>query len=478
MKRTLSLLLTAALLLTACATGGATASSTGRVGPASGESSSRAEAVSSSVEAGYPAEFPPAEQPLPLAPSDEGASPPASVPEAPAAGLSLDQLLIAEPQAASFPVSRTALNTPDEVAAVWISYLEFLNLAKNQSKSAFTDNVDRVFQTSADYGLNTVFVQVRPFGDALYRSDYFPWSYVLTGEEGVDPGYDPLAVMCELADRHGLRIEAWINPYRIRAAGSPNAICADNRATKYLRDGSDAVIQFNGGVSYNPASKEARNLITLGVMEIVQNYDIDGIHFDDYFYPTTDPAFDSTFYAAYQNAGGTLSQGDWRRENVNALVRQVYVNIKNIDPGVIFGISPQARVDVNYGSQYADVEKWLSNTGYVDYICPQIYFGFEHETVPYNQTLDLWNRMAAKSGTDLYVGLAVYKSGVADNGAKSGSAEWQESTDMLQRMVREARRRSEYAGFVLYRYDSLFNPAGSVSGHIAVERSNLAAVIG
>lgn len=136
------------------------------------------------------------------------------------------------------------------------------------------------------------------------------------------------------------------------------------------------------GIYYNPGSEEARQLIVDGVKEIVANYNVDGIHFDDYFYPTTDASFDSGTYAAYQNSGGTLSLADWRRENVNILVRQTYAAIKSINPSVKFGISPQGNMSNNYNVQYSDVAKWISTSGYVDYICPQVYFGFQNQHQP------------------------------------------------------------------------------------------------
>ena len=375
-------------------------------------------------------------------------------------------------QAAKREQNRKNLELPDEVRAVWISYLDFKLLLENQSKSAFKSNISDAFESISDMGLNTVFVQVRPFGDALYDSDIFPYSYVMTGEEGGSLGYDPLEIMVEQAHDLGLRIEAWINPYRVRAAGSNKAMASSNPAVKAIRAGSGMAIQYNGGVFYNPASAEARQLITDGVIEIIENYDVDGIHFDDYFYPTTSASFDKSYYNSYLYSGGSLSQADWRRENVDKLVKKVYNAIKQCDSSVTFGISPQARDDLNYEGQFADTESWLKN-GWVDYICPQIYYGFDNDTAPYEDTLDYWHKLAKKYGTDLYVGLAVYKCGVADDYAGNGKREWLNSTDIISRMVQEARDRSSYSGFALYRYDSVFNPGSSVRSHVKKEMSNL-----
>ncbi len=375
-------------------------------------------------------------------------------------------------QAAKRAQSRQQPALPDEVRAVWISYLDFKALLENQSESGFKRNISNAFEDIADMGLNTVIVQVRPFGDALYDSDIFPYSYVITGEEGGWLGYDPLEIMVDEAHDLGLRIEAWINPYRVRAAGSSKATVSSNPAVKALRAGNGMAIQYNGGIFYNPASAEARQLITDGVVEIIENYDVDGIHFDDYFYPTTEASFDKSYYNSYLSSGGNLSQADWRRENVDKLIKKVYNAVKECDSSVTFGISPQARDDINYQAQFANTESWLKN-GWVDYICPQIYYGFDNDTAPYEDTLDYWHKLAKKYGTDLYVGLAVYKCGVVDNYAGGGKREWLNSTDMISRMVEEARDRSGYSGFVLYRYDSVFNPDSSVRSHINKEMANL-----
>ena len=372
---------------------------------------------------------------------------------------------------------KTSHAVSGEVRGVWISYLEFLGKAQNKSRAEFSAMISDMFETAADFGLNTVFVQVRPFGDALYSSGIFPWSYVLTGTEGEAPGYDPLAVMVSAARAEGLRIEAWINPYRVRAAGSSRALSDDNPAVKSLSSGDGTAIAYNGGVFYNPASQAARDLITEGVVEIIKNYDIDGIHFDDYFYPTTDTAFDSADYAAYKSGGGTLALADWRRENVTKLVRQVYNAIKNTDSSVLFGISPQARMDVNYNTQYADVAAWAGE-GIVDYLCPQIYFGFDHATQPFATRADEWEKLVRGTGVTLYIGLAAYKCGVTDNYAgDAGKNEWTQNDDILAQMVEYSREKSGYGGFVIYRYDSLFSPESSLKTHIAAERENLHGLI-
>ncbi len=370
-----------------------------------------------------------------------------------------------------------------EVRGVWISYLELQNLLMNQSKEQFVKNIQGVFDNCAAYGLNTVFVHVRPFADALYKSQYYPWSYLCTGTEGTDPGFDPLAIMVEEAHARNLRIEAWLNPYRIRNANSKYAICETNPAVKWLSAGDSAVILHNGITSYNPASKKAQDLIVNGVREIVKNYSVDGIHIDDYFYPATatgavDLDFDAASYRAYVNGGGKLSQADWRRRNVETLLKAIYAAIKAEDPDVLFGISPQSSVDNNYNAMFLDVAKIVSTPGYCDYVCPQIYFGYQNQAQPYQETLEGWNTMITCDEVDLYVGLAAYKLGASDQWAGTGKNEWIHNNDLLARMVKTARNQNSYKGFALYRYDSLFAPEQGVRAHVGTEFQNLKSLLG
>lgn len=366
---------------------------------------------------------------------------------------------------------------PEEMRAVWISYLEMATLLKNKSKTEFTANISDVFDKVKAYGLNTVVVHVRPFGDALYDSEYFPWSYTITGVEGKDPGYDPLEIMIKQAHARGLRFEAWLNPYRVRNDGNTNAMSADNPARIALEAGDGSVVKYKNVISYNPASAKSQKLILNGVREIVRKYDVDAIHIDDYFYPTTDEAFDKNYYTAYTDKGGELSLADWRRDNVLKMVRGMYKAVKDEKPEVLFGISPQSSIDNNYSTQYLDVKKITSVDGYCDYIMPQIYFGFDNQAQPYAKTLALWSNMVKAPGVRLYVGLGVYKCGLTDSWAGTGKSEWADNNDLLAQMVKEARSLENCTGFALYRYESLFVPAEKVQTHVKKEAANLKKIL-
>lgn len=362
---------------------------------------------------------------------------------------------------------------------VWISYLEYNTWLTGKTRAQFTSYIDTAFDNVVSLGLNTVIVHVRHNGDAIYPSSVYPTSYLFSGTEGGDVPFDALQIMVDAAHDRGLSIEAWINPYRVRSSGTAKyALCGANPAKAWLSDGSGRAFSAAGGVFYNPASEDVRALIVSGVEEIVRNYDVDGIHFDDYFYPTTDASIDQSFYTAYRSGGGRLSLADWRRENVNTLVREVYSAVKAIDPSVSFGISPQGNNTANYDAQYADVAAWVSAPGYVDYIAPQIYFGFNHAMAPFEATLAQYEAMIKVDSIRLVAGLAAYKIGTVDSkSAGAGRNEWVNHSDLLSRMVTAARKNSHGAGFILFRYDSIFSPAAGVASQVAAERSALASAL-
>lgn len=360
-----------------------------------------------------------------------------------------------------------------EIRGIWLSYIDLAPMLTGKSEEEFTQNIEGAFEKIVGFGFNTVIVQVRPFSDALYKSEYYPWSFICSGTEGQDIKYDPLKIMIQEAHKRDLRIEAWLNPYRVRTSTSKEAISDKSPASKWINEGSDSVIQYNGGVYYNPGKEEVRQLIVNGVSEIVQSYNVDGIHFDDYFYLGTENFIDEEAYGNYLVNGGTLSLEDWRRENVNILVKQVYETIKKIDSEVLFGISPQGSMNNNYNSQYIDVQKWVQNKEYVDYLCPQVYYGFENQSNDFISAVESFSNLITEPSVDLYIGLAAYKVGTEDKWAGAGAEEWINNNDMLKRQVEATRNFKNCSGTFIYRYDSLFNPAPQVSGQVNNEVENL-----
>ena len=344
----------------------------------------------------------------------------------------------------------------EEYRAVWISYLEWQS-ADFSSEAAFRAQMGSWFDQYAAMGLNTVLAQVRPFGDALYPSAIFPWSSVCTGTQGLDPGFDPLAVLVEEAHARGLRLEAWLNPYRLALNDTvPGAFSADNLAAVH----PEWVKQAAGGQYLDPSRQDVRDCIAAGVQEILDGYAVDGIHLDDYFYPTTDEAFDAAEYAA---AGTNLSLEDWRRENVNALVRQLYqlVHAGGRTAGAVpLGISPQGNNDNNYAQQYSDAALWLSTPGYIDYAMPQVYWGYGYTTgsgstrFAFENITAEWLALPRAEGVALYFGLGAYRIGDGDGGNYDHAPDqWQTGRNLADMVT--TLRGAGADGFGLYRSDFL-----------------------
>lgn len=366
-----------------------------------------------------------------------------------------------------------------EYRAVWLTYLEWQH-TDFSSEEAFRAGAGEMLDKIQSLGANTVIAQVRPFGDALYQSAYFPYSSLITGTQGQDPGYDPLAVLIAEAHARGLRLEAWINPYRIRLSETmPAQLSEDNPAVKWMAQEETAgyVHEVNGGLWFDPAEPEVQQLIVQGVREVAANYDVDGIQFDDYFYP--EGAQDDFDEAAYQKYGAGRSRADFRRDNVSALLKAVYAAIKEEKPSVEFGVSPQGNNDNNYQIQYCDIAAMIAQPGYMDYVMPQLYWGYDFilkngsDRFSFENCLDEWLAMPRHESVRLYVGLGAYRVGGGD-GSYAESSEWQSGGNLL-RMVKTLREKGAL-GFGMYRYDSLYQ--NSCPDLAAREVENLAALLG
>ena len=335
-----------------------------------------------------------------------------------------------------------------ELRGVWVAYPTLKGVNKEM--------IDGIVAKSKENGMNTIFFHVRPFGDALYQSDYYPWSHLASGTQGEAPadGFDPLAYAVEAAHREGLALHAWLNPLRIMLANGvyPPSLSADNPYNVWRNDddlGNDNwVIDFEKGKFYNPAVPEVRELIVNGTREIVERYNVDGIHWDDYFYPAYDESFDdSSSYDLYREQGGKLSLTDWRTDNINQLVRSVYSTVKSADSDCLFGISPAGNVE-NCLRMGAEVTKWGSEQGFVDYLIPQIYWSSDNTICPFEPTCRRWDGLVTSPAVRLYIGLALYKAGSDSDGGK-----WKKADDIIMNQVLYTRGDEINAsGFVLYSY--------------------------
>lgn len=302
--------------------------------------------------------------------------------------------------AAQSPAAAAQAERADEFRAVWVATVYRLDYPSRATTdpAVLKRDADAILQGCVDMGMNAVILQVRPSADALYPSELYPWSKYLTGTQGTAPknGFDPLAYWVERAHALGLELHAWINPFRITKGGAAEfqALTADHPAKLH----PDWVVEYEGDYYFNPGLPEVREYIVRGAEELARKYDIDGIHLDDYFYPGS--GFDDG--AAYAKYGKGFSNiGDWRRDNVNQLVKTLGERIHAIDPGLSYGISPSGvwadKSSLPQGSNttggyesyyasYADSRKWVKE-GWIDYICPQIYWYIGHKSMDYALSL-------------------------------------------------------------------------------------------
>lgn len=299
-----------------------------------------------------------------------------------------------------------------EFRGAWIQCVNglFMGMGTRQMQETLTYQLDRLKAC----GVNAIIFQVRPECDALYESNIEPWSRFLTGRQGEPPSpyWDPLAWMVEQCHRRGMELHAWINPYRAKTK-TTRELARNHVAIRH----PETVFAYDGQLILNPGLPENRDYICKVVADIVERYDIDGLHIDDYFYPypvagQTIP--DDKEFAAYNN--GIRDRGDWRRYNVNVFMKQLYETIHKVKPWVKFGVSPfgiyrnkksaptigsNTNGLQNYDDLYADVLMWVNN-GWVDYCVPQLYWPIGHKAADYETLIKWWNKYAGKR--HLYIG--------------------------------------------------------------------------
>jgi uncharacterized lipoprotein YddW (UPF0748 family) len=275
---------------------------------------------------------------------------------------------------------------------------------------------------AAGWNLNAVFLQVRPTADAFWPSPFEPWSEWLTGVQGADPGWDPLGFAVTEAHQRGLELHAWFNPYRIAMHTDPGRLAAGHPA----RENPEWVVRYGGRMYYNPGIPAVRAFAQDAMMHAAENYPVDGVHWDDYFYPypvAGAPRFDDdAAFAEY--GGGFADRGDWRRDNVNLLVREMYGRVQAERADLAFGISPfgvwrnrstdplgsDSASLQSYDELYADTRRWVRE-GWLDYIVPQLYWNIGLPAADYARLLPWWAEVAEGSGVRLAIGEAMYKVG-------------------------------------------------------------------
>lgn len=361
---------------------------------------------------------------------------------------------ISESQNENQVQTKTPDNTSaDKMTGVWVPYMDLdMSLSNGNNEKKFKEKFQNIITEAKKFGINAVIVHVRSHGDAMYPSKIFPWSHLITGTQGTDPGFDPLSYMIKTAHENGLKFHAWINPLRIQTKTYPKKLSPDN---PYFKLGSEKYfIKHTDGICYNPAYTETRKLIIDGVKEIVQNYNVDGIHFDDYFYPeeknftSKDCAYDEQLKSGEKK----LSLQDWRKKNINSLVSETYKSIKAINSNVLFGISPAGNMEKCHEAG-ADVNLWASNKGYVDYLCPQIYWSLDYSEMPFEKTAVKWKNILKSNNVKLYSGLALYKAGT-----DADKSTWKSKNNILASEFKIIQKLN-YDGMILYSWSFLNNPS-------------------
>lgn len=347
----------------------------------------------------------------------------------------------------------TAPLASGEVKGVWISYLEMNVLLNGKSESAFKSAVGKIYDNCVSIGVNTVYVHARAFGDAFYNSKLFPATKYISGSIGVKVSFDPYEILISEAKKRGLSFHAWINPLRLCTAEDMKNVKSGFTMRDWYDDPNlkgKYIVNVNGTWYLNPAYDETIELVCDGVREILENYDVDGIHIDDYFYPTTEASFDSSAYSE----SGYSSLSAFRINNCNKLVKALYDTVHRYSSKAVFGASTQGSLENNLNQLYADAEAWCKG-GYVDYFAPQIYYGFNNSAQPFEKCTDTWLKIVKNTDTKLYIGLSVYKCGAEDTWAGNGKYEWINTETMLKRQTEYALKNG-CDGIVLYSYNYIF----------------------
>ena len=361
------------------------------------------------------------------------------------------QVFVPYPDNIEDPSEDDFMYTPadsDKLIGVWISQYDITKAMCSKDgqipAGEYAAYIDNMCKELKNKGYNALFVQVRPFGDSFYPSEYYPPSKFAVGAYGNDFEYDPIALFVSAAHTYGLEFHAWVNPFRLMEEKEISLIPEDSPIRQLLSWGKLSL--YNGRYYMRPSDEAACALILNGIGEIITKYNVDGIHFDDYFYPTADPAFDAEDFAA---SGETRLQM-WRRKNISDFVSRVYSYIKSLDANCVFGISPAGNMNYTYSVCCTDIYKWCSREGYVDYIMPQIYFGYTHSTAPFSQMVSKWADIIKTPHVKLYIGLAAYKQGAADNNAGDGKNEWITDKELLKKQAEECIERCD--GYNMFSY--------------------------
>lgn len=336
--------------------------------------------------------------------------------------------------------------SPPMIAA-WIPYFIIEQLLSSPDEHACRSAVTAYLQGLRSIGINTVFVHVCAFGESSYPSLYYPPLPAANG-------HDSMRIFKDICDALGLSMHAWINPLRLQTAEYMDEQTGDAALVTWYNDPklrAERLSQWDSRYFLNPAAPSTGKFLSGAVTELIANYHPDGIHIDDYFYPTTETAWDAEEFAA----SGAEDLAAWRRANITALMKQIQAAAHAADPDVIFSVSPQGSLRENYDRLYADIPAWASAGDCCDRIIPQLYFGYENEYCPFAETLAEWLALPRANTVSMAIGLAPYKLGQPDIYAGSGAQEWSEAKGILARQTADVLLQPSLSGVAYYHSDAL-----------------------
>lgn len=366
----------------------------------------------------------------------------------------------------STPVSLPIVYTEKthEVRAAWVATVFNIDVPQMTTEAQYKGAIQVMLDRLKDNHFNVVFFQVRPMNDAFYPSSYAPYSRFITGTEGVDPGFDVLEFVIEEAHKRGIELHAWLNPYRVSSSGGTKAQqLADLHEDNFARQNPHLVMQDSQGrLLLNPGENQVQAYLRNVIQELLANYAVDGIHFDDYFYSYSgmDQSEDVSAYERHRHPGQSLA--DWRRSNVDQLVHDVFHLVETVNTQsnrhVKFGISPfgiwqsggeegsnTSLVTLqSYRDQFADTKRWVEE-GWLHYIIPQLYWEFNHSLAPFADLVDWWAALCAEHDVPLIIGQGLYR--YADES-------WTDENELLEQL----RYMSQYdiiVGSAMFSYRTL-----------------------
>ncbi len=332
------------------------------------------------------------------------------------------------------------------IRAVWVPYIDLNINSDVDTEQKFKEKFDDIIKKAKEFNINVIVAHVRSHGDSYYKSKIFPWTHFLTGIQGQDPGFDPLEYMVQKTHENNMKFHAWINPLRVKSETIPNVLSPSNQFYKFDKN---YFLYHTDGISFNPAYQEIRDLITENVTEIIQNYSIDAIHFDDYFYPEIKNLTSPDQAYVNNKLNNNLDEITFRQNNISALIEQVYKKIKMLNPDIEFGVSPPGNLK-KCKEVGIDLKYWCDKK-IVDYLCPQIYWSLNFKRAPFENIAKIWRETINNKQIKLYSGIALYKIHTdLDNGT------WLDNNNILIQEINISNKLN-YDGIFLYSYKQICN---------------------